>query len=179
MWERLLGCFGDSLLRKFGPEAPDEWVAGISMLHSEQVARAFRRMMSMGLQSPPTLPLFMRCARAIGEEEDAPRPPQAALSGPDMDVWEMSANRRLLQHITTQIPENPQRYGPRDTPIFAANVQRLVEAKRAYAADMRDMASGLAAGQQIDAKVATAIWLDYIGLAEKGMTRPAATGAPA
>lgn len=186
------------------------------MLKPPQVERAFRRMLGQGMASPPSLPAFMRLARALGndEDEDGAPPPPPLLSGPDMDAWEMEANRRLLGYLRAEVARASDRYGPAASydalriprelldevnvnrrqrgrvpldphtldadPRFVRNVQRLVQAKKAWAADMRDLAQNDPLGR-VPSALAIATWTDYFGSAEAAMEEPPpeATGAPA
>ena len=113
MWERLLGCFGDSLIRKFDETPPPEWVAGIGSLNDYQLAKGMRRLVLSGKAHPPTLPEFLKLCRTIGQtDDDAPAlPPHPALEGPQLGPWEMLGNRRLLKYITTVVSKDPRRYG--------------------------------------------------------------------
>lgn len=202
---RLLDCFGDSLGRKFpGKEPPSEWVTAIGMLRNDQIERAFRRMLYQGMSAVPSLPAFMRLARAVGEpgDEDAAPPPLPVLEGPQIDPWEAQGNLWLLTYIRTQVAANPQRYGkpasyeamaipreafprmnkiresegkaPRDpnnldaSPEFVRNVGRLVQAKKLWAADMRDLSQNDPTGR-VPMSLAKATWTDYIGFAERQM----------
>jgi hypothetical protein len=139
VWERLLGCFGDSLIRKFDETPPPEWVAGIGSLNDHQLAKGMRRLVLSGKGHPPTLPEFLKLCRTIGYTDDVPEPPalplHPALEGPQLGPWEMLANRRMLKYVTTKIPENTRRYG--NPPIqsnakFAANVNTLVALKNRW-----------------------------------------------
>jgi hypothetical protein len=151
VWERLLGCFGASLISKFGEEPPQEWASGISMLNDYQLAQGMRRMVYSGKAHPPTLPEFMKLCRTVGYADDVPDrpalPANPALEGPVMGPWEMLGNRRLLKYITTHVSVNPERYGrpasPEGmkfskessadaSPEFVRNVQTLVAMKNRW-----------------------------------------------
>lgn len=188
VWSRLLDCFGDALQRKYpGKEPPREWVLQLASLRTEYIERAFRRMMSAGLSQPPTLPQFMRFARAVGDDNDPESLPQIpqALQGPQMEPWTIQGNLWLLAYIRTQMTEKPLRWGrpaskaamqlwPNQledngmhphkldaSPEFAAHVGRLVEAKNQWAADMKDLGRNDPQGR-VPMSTAKAIWADYI-----------------
>lgn len=196
VWARLLGSFGESLSRKYPtPDGmpPSEWVTALGILNPSQIDRAFRRMNYQGLTVPPTLPMFMRLARGADDpnDPDAPPPPVRRSTEPEMDSWEAEANRRLLVHLRNRLAKNPDCYGQgarqhtdyrHPSAVFDRNVRRLVEAKRAYAADMRDLAQNDAKGR-VPMSLSTAVWDDYIGFAERQMEAeapnpPEATQAP-
>lgn len=171
MWDRLLGCFGDALLRKFGAEPPPEWVAGLSMLSAAQHERGLRRVVFGWKGGPPSLPDFVRLCRSIGDDiDEGPKP--VALPAPDTfsgDEWDVAANRYLRGHLTLRLYADPHRYGRRASsrtmqdasPEFVANVALLVEAKRCWAVDMR------AIGREVDPEVQKAHWHLHIDAAER------------
>lgn len=153
---RLLGCFGDSLLRKFGEEPPEEWCAVIRDLSDFQLARGMRRLVASGRTAAPSLPEFRSFCTRMGHDEDAAeRPP--ALGAPDTfagDAWDIRANRLLLAHITKRLSVAPRCYGPIKpfnfrlqsdgryenpaSPEQAAATAVLVAYKCAWARDMRE-----------------------------------------
>src|SRR6185437_102688 len=144
LWDRLLGCFGDPLLKKFGAEPPEEWVLALGSLDSRQIARGMRRIVFGWKGPPPSLPDFMRLCRSVGEDDfdEGPRPLER-LNRDDghEDPWLMTANRHLLAHLLRVVGENPKCYGHPDEPGFVDNVQALVTAKNLWVADMRDLAT--------------------------------------
>lgn len=159
VWERLLGCFGDSLIRKFDETPPPEWVSGIGSLNDHQLAKGMRRLVLSGKTHPPTLPEFLKLCRTIGytdDVQDTPAlPPHPALEGPQMGPWEMLGNRRLMKHITTKIPDSSHRYGDPpipSNPVFAANVNTLVAFKNRWVELMLVSATdeGVPIGEQED-----------------------------
>jgi hypothetical protein len=97
------------------------------------------------------------------------------------DDWDIVSNNYLRAHIAVQIARDPLHYGrPASTqsmqtnsrqsapnadasPEFIANVQRLVAAKKAWAADMRDMATS----EGVPVETQKAVWYDYLGRAER------------
>lgn len=142
IWDRLLGCFGESLLRKFGAEPPEEWAEAIGMLHYHEVGRGMRRLVFGWKGGPPNLPDFIRLCRSIGEDEfdDGPRK-LVALPPPDdrkFDGADLSANERLLKYITTRLPANPHAWGLPGSAQQREAVQILVAYKNAWAQDMRE-----------------------------------------
>lgn len=193
IWGRLLGCFGEALLRKFGAEPPQEWIAGLSVLTSAQHERGLRRLVFGWKGSPPSLPDFMRLCRAVGTDDfDEGEPTLPRLAAPDAwqgDNWGAAANRYLLGHIAKRMKENPKFYGEgasyklmqapakdiADLGIdkhyldakgaFVANVGKLVEAKNSWATDMRD----LAVNGEVPPETQKAVWHDYINRAEEGL----------
>lgn len=140
VWERLSGCFGDALERKFGNSPPDEWRAAIGSLSDYDIDRGIRRLIYSGKTHPPSLPEFMKLCRTVGHADDVPdrivHQMHPALEGPQMGPWELLGNRRLLKYITTKVPANPSRYGdPRNNgadPKFRANVLTLVAHKNRW-----------------------------------------------
>lgn len=199
VWKRLLGSFGDSLIRKFDASPPDEWTEALASLKAPQIERAFRRMRYQGLQAPPSLPAFMRLAREVGDDgEDQVPLAVLALPAPELDKWAIEANHWLLKHIRTQLAKTPRLYG---TPasvqvlqnrenvqglaldyssVFSRNVQRLVDAKNLWAVDMRDLSRNDAQGR-VPMPTARAVWADYVNRAERlaESETPAATPDPA
>lgn len=191
IWGRLLGCFGDALLRKYGAEPPQEWVGALGMLTAIQHERGLRRLVFGWKGGPPSLPDFMRLCRTIGADEfDEGQPDQPRLPAPDSftgDNWDMAANRYLMGHIAKRIAENPEFYGKAasyramqadDDDLrqlgldkhnldasgeFVDNAAKLVVAKNAWAADMRD----LAVNGSVPPSTQKAVWYDLMNTAEK------------
>lgn len=104
------------------------------------------------------------------------------------DAWEAAANRHLLQHIREQMALNSRRYGRPAcyvslrasrsgngdaSPEFIGNVGRLVEAKKAWAADMRDLAANTADGT-VPGDLQRSVWKDHIGRAEADIRKASA-----
>lgn len=169
VWDRLLGCFGDSLLRKFGATPNPEWTAGIDMLADREIERGMRRIVFGWKGAPPNLPDFMRLCRTIGDAgiEEGPQP-MLALPAPDNfagDAWDQAANKYLLGHIAKRVSENTRCYGAPNSEDMAAKVAKLVTAKNSWAADMRD----LDRGQGVPPDTQKAVWYDYFNTAEQGM----------
>lgn len=186
IWQRLLGCFGDALLRKFGAAPPQEWIAGLSALTAAQHERGLRRLVFGWKGGPPSLPDFMRLCRAIGTEEfDDGQPALPMLAGPDTwtgDAWDAAANRYLMGHIAKQLSKNPKAYGKpasyetlraSDADLtqlgldkhnldasqeFVEHVHKLVALKNAWAEDMRD----IAVKGEVPPETQKAVWHDYM-----------------
>ena len=182
LWKHFAGMFGaDALKRKFGAIPPEEWVACLSRLQPHELERGMRRLLHSGRDQVPTLPAFLRLCRAVGDDSiDDEAPPLPMLTGrntPEADPWEVAANRHLLKHITDRIYAAGRPYGrPASahamrvmttpnadaSPEFIRNVHRLVDAKKAWAADMRDLAQN----GPVPITVQRQCWADYIGRAE-------------
>src|SRR5882672_7305325 len=111
VWDRLLGCFGESLLRKFGGEPPQEWIGAIGALNQRQIERGMRRILFGWKGGPPNLPDFMRLCRSVGTDEfdegDSGLPKLAHDDGFKGDVWDEAANRYLLGHIAKLMKRDP------------------------------------------------------------------------
>lgn len=188
VWDRLLGCFGDPLLRRFGAEPPPEWNAALGTLNAIQLDRGMRRVVFGWKGGPPSLPDFMRLCRNIGNDEfdDGREPARPQLTGPDSftgDSWDTAANRYLLGYITKNIPRNPQVYGDPATydvlarcksgngdasPEFIARVSRLVAAKNEWAFDMRD----IAVRGEVPVEMQKQCWREYMERAETKNSQP-------
>lgn len=186
VWDRLLGCFGDALLRKFGAEPPQEWVGAINALSQRQIERGLRRLVYGWKGGPPNLPDFMRLCRSIGTDEfDEPDTELPKLTQEDSfqgDAWDMAANLYLMGHIAKLMKKDPKCLGtPATTKLlqaplkelqelgvdphyldargeFVDNVNRLITAKNAWAADMRD----IAVKGEVPPPDQKTIWRDYM-----------------
>lgn len=195
VWRRMVGMFGgDAVERKFGPKPPPEWVAMLTRLNDQQIDRGIRRLAYSGKPHVPTLPEFTKLCRAVGGDEiDEGDRPQRALPKPeavDWNPWDVAANRHLLGHIIARLKEKSQVYGRPASyklltaPIedlrkigideklldasgeFVINVRKLVAAKNAWAADMKDLDHG----DGVPDATQKAVWNDYISRAEKGLS---------
>lgn len=137
-----MGFFGDSLLRKFDAEPPDEWVAAINALSDFQLERGLKRLLFSWKGAPPNLPDFMRLCRAIGDEfDDGPKP--KALAAPDTwkgDHWDITANIKFWKYITHRLTESYRPWGAAWTEEHAACTRIAVAYKNAWAQDMREYA---------------------------------------
>lgn len=165
MWERLLGLYGDSLLRKFGDEPPQEWVAGLTQVSDYQLSRGMRRLLFGGKAHAPSLPEFVKLCRSIGHSDDIPdEVPQAHLPAltrhePEADRWVIAGNRRLLRHIFTALSGDPKCFGKPASvaamqdpsriddktvdagPAFVHNVKTLVAFKNRWVEVMQETAT--------------------------------------
>lgn len=155
----MLGCFGDSLIRKFGEEPPQEWVAGVSMVNDYQLQQGMRRMLYSGKSHPPTLPEFIKLCRTVGHDDAVPdeRP---ALTGPGDDgwkgdAWDQAANIHLLGYITRAVAA--RRAFDRDQTMI------LLRYKKAWAQEMREM------GKEVPVEVQKVNWADFMLGAEQEM----------
>lgn len=109
-----------------------------------------------------------RKLRAAGPYVLAPQDPNAG----KFDPWAIAANFHLAAHIRKALSRNSRRYGDpgnyvsgrQESREFRANVARLVEAKNAWAADMRDLAAHNAG--EVPVLQQREIWNDYLKSAE-------------
>lgn len=140
VWKRLLGCFGESLIRKFGDEPPQEWIAGIASLDEIKLARGMRRLVFSGKPHPPSLPEFLRLCRMVQDDEQGESPSQYALPNPagNFDMWDLAANNHLLGYITRRLSKEPRAWGAPNSGEQAAATKLIVRYKHAWAADMRE-----------------------------------------
>jgi hypothetical protein len=145
VWARLLGFFGDALIRKFDAEPPPEWVELIGQLNDFQIQRGFRRLSHSWKGGPPNLPDFGRYCRAIGDDAPSEGPSQrvalpalATLPAGQFDGWDISANVRFHKYITHRLTENYRPWGPAWTPGHAECTRIAVRYKNAWAQDMRE-----------------------------------------
>jgi hypothetical protein len=125
-----------------------------------------RRLLYSGKGSPPTLPEFLKLCRTVGHDDSVPDEPQpvgnfVALSGPTLDVWELAANQHFFKHIVTRTVE-------RRAPYTVADLDPLLEAKRLWVQDMRD----LAVNGEVPVAMQKEIWREYIGNAEGRISCP-------
>lgn len=141
MWDRLLGLFGEALLRKFGAEPPQEWETALGYLNDAQVERGFRRFVFGWKGGPPSLPDFVRMCRAIGDDsmDEGPRP--LVLPTPPAntyDGWDLTGNNRFMNYVKKRLSEHPRAWG-RPASAQQADATRIAVAyKNAWAQDMRE-----------------------------------------
>lgn len=124
------------------------------------------------------------CSKRMRASGPPPAPRDDGFRG---DAWDIQSNLFLLAHIRQQMAKDPHRYGQpasyramqaSDADLyklgldkhnldasgeFVDNVHRLVAAKKAWAADMRD----LAVNGEVPPSTQKAVWHDLIGTAEK------------
>src|SRR5690242_10333455 len=115
VWDRLLGFFGDALLRKFDAEPPQEWIEAISELNDFQIQRGFRRLRYGWKGGVPNLPDFVRFCTAIGDDapDEGPRQsnPLPAIDGPKLDGWDISGNMKFWKYITHRLTAEYRPWG--------------------------------------------------------------------
>jgi hypothetical protein len=140
VWDRLLGFFGDALLRKWGPEPPPEWESALCTLQQREVERGFKRLLYGWKGGPPNLPDFMRLCRSVGDEiDDGPRP--IALPRPDegkFDGWDITGNNRFMNYVKKRLAGQPRAWGAPGSTHHANATRIAVAYKNAWAQDMRE-----------------------------------------
>lgn len=136
-----MGYYGDSLIRRFDEEPPQEWIDAIASLNDFQVQRGMRRLLA-AKGGVPSLPEFMRQCRGIGDEFDQadpkPAPPLAKAPETAYDGWDVSGNVRLLKHVTQVSCGGHRPWGPPWTEQHAECTRIAVRYKHAWAQDMRE-----------------------------------------
>ena len=142
MWDKLLGYFGDSLLRKFDATPPPEWVEAVEDLNDFQIRRGFRRLTFGWKGGVPNLPDFVRLCRAIGDDAPDEGPAQLVRLPPpptvQCDGWDISANNRFLKYVSHRLTEAPRAWGPAGSTRQAESTRIAVRYKNAWAQDMRE-----------------------------------------
>lgn len=147
MWDKLLGYFGDGLLRKFGEEPPAEWIEAIEDLNDFQIRRGFKRLMFGWKGGVPNLPDFVRLCRAIGDDAPDEGPSQRiALPPPstqELDSWALSANIKFWKYLTHRIMDRGAYFpwGPAGTEELRECTRIALSYKNAWAQDMREAAT--------------------------------------
>jgi hypothetical protein len=177
VWDKLLGFFGDGLLRKFGEEPPAEWEEAIAELNDFQLRRGFKRLTFGWKGGVPNLPDFVRFCRAIGDDapDDGPtqRAPLPAIEGPKVDGWDIAGNNRFLKYIGHRLTEMPRAWG---FPASAAQMEATriaVSYKNAWAQDMRETdAMDTATGEIVRApkEFQDRMWAECMRRAEADIT---------
>lgn len=175
VWDKLLGFFGDALLRKFDAEPPEEWVEAIGMLNDFQLRRGLRRLVFGGWKGgPPNLPDFVRLCRAIGDDAPDEGPQQrVALPAPEstqkFDGWDIAGNMRFWKYITHRLTARPRAWGVRGSAQQAESTRIAVRYKNTWAQDMRESdVMDAATGEVIQAtqEVQDRAWVDCMERAE-------------
>jgi hypothetical protein len=142
VWDKLLGFFGDGLVRKFGEEPPEEWIEAIAELNDFQLRRGFKRFTFSWKGGVPSLPDFVRYCRAIGDDapDEGPQKyvPTPQIEGPKFDGWDISGNMRFWKYITHRLMENYRPWGAPWTEEHAECTRIAVRYKNAWAQDMRE-----------------------------------------
>jgi hypothetical protein len=133
LWKRMAEMFGaEALARKYGDTPPDTWITAVERLNQFELERGMRRLVYGGKTYVPTLPEFLRMCREIGGEQwndvDNPRVPAARhLEHKPQPRWDREGCEHLLAYLTRRDPSRNR-----------LDVQPLVNAKNAWAEDMRD-----------------------------------------
>jgi hypothetical protein len=154
IWDRMLGIFGDALLRKFGPTPPTEWVGVIRKVTDPQIERGMNRLVFGWKGGPPNLPDFVRLCRMIGDDapDDGSEKP-LALPNPGKshgDKWEIAANLRLMAYLMRQVQAKTRVFGAPHSPEMKRATDILVAHKKRWAALMRDWDVDRETGEMID-----------------------------
>lgn len=139
VWQRLLGCYGESLLRKFESETPPlEWQGAIAQMNDYQLQQGMRRMLHSGKPHPPSLPEFVKLCRTVGHLDDVPDrsslPKLPALPGGDFDKWDIASNNRLLSYVLRAGTKH-RYFDPEQTRILVALKNRWAELMQNSAVD--------------------------------------------
>ena len=98
VWDKLLGFFGDALLRKFDAEPPEEWIEAVGMLNDAQISTGMKRMMLSWKGGPPNLPDFVRLCRVVGPDERAPL---------TADCFSKTSEERAMRRLEEQRVNDP------------------------------------------------------------------------
>lgn len=174
VWDRLLGLFGDALLRKFGAEPPQEWETGVGYLTDAQIERGFRRFVFGWKGGPPSLPDFVRMCRAIGDDsmEEGPRSNLIALPPADdgkFDGWAITSNNRFFRYVAHRLTEHPRAWGAPGSGQQADASRIAVAYKNAWAQDMREgdaVDTGSGEVMRLSREVQDSAWVDAMKRAE-------------
>jgi hypothetical protein len=142
VWDKLLGFFGDGLLRKFGEKPPAEWVESIADINDFQIQRGFKRLRFDWKGGAPNLPDFVRYCCAIGDSAPDEGPsqhvPVPAIEGPKFDGWDISGNVRFHKYISHRLMDNYRPWGAPGTTEHAECTRIAVSYKNAWVRDMRE-----------------------------------------
>lgn len=178
-----MGCYGESLIRKFGDAPPTEWIAGIATLDDVKLARGMRRVLFGGKTHPPSLPEFMRLCRLIADDDIDEPPSYRPLLDSDagkFDEWDIAGNQHLLGYITRRFKENPRCWGAPYSRQQADATGMVVMAKNVWVQDARegkgvDPATGELMPYSIEEQKAA--WIDGMHQAEVAIARMLADAA--
>lgn len=140
MWEQLLGCYGESLIRKFGEEPPQPWIGAIASLDEFKLARGMRRLAFSGKPHPPSLPEFLRLCRMVADDDLDEPANRAALPAPEgkFDDWDRAGNIHFLGYITRRLSEKPRAWGAPNSREQQDATRIALRYKTAWAVDMRE-----------------------------------------
>lgn len=177
LWRHLVGMFGgDAVERKYGRSVPPEWSSALARIEPRKLDRGMRRLLHSGRDGVPSLPAFVRLCEALGDDygDGGTTAPQiAADPAMQIDQWGCVANLHLLRHLRRRIGRAHRPYGPPGVFSGAASaelqwcVARLVEAKNAWAKDMREVAD---ANNEVDPEIQRQCWSDYADAAERDIS---------
>lgn len=137
LWRRFAGMFGaEALARKYGDSPPPEWRVSLDRLKDFELERGMRRLVYSGKPHIPSLPEFLRLCREVGGDDHASAdarqmPPSRQLAQQPVPRWSEQANIHLLGHISRQARKRVY-YATQEL------IQPLIEAKNAWAEDMRE-----------------------------------------
>ena len=181
VWRRFIGMFvGEAVKRKYGESIPPEWPAVLGKLLPQHLERGMRRLVHSGRDTVPSLPAFVRLCEQLGDDPgensgEAPRLPAAG--GVTLDEWGCMANLHLLAHLRREISRRGRTHGepgmycghglpnaPGSSLEMRWCVAQLVDAKNAWAKDMREIADS---NNRVDSQIQRECWDDYIRAAEK------------
>lgn len=142
VWDKLLGFFGDGLLRKFGEDPPEEWIETLDDISDFQIRRGFKRLTFGWKGGVPNLPDFVRLCRAIGDDapDEGPgeRVSAPAIDGPRFDGWDISGNVRFHKYVTHRLMDSYRPWGAPGSAELAECTRIAVAYKNAWAQDMRE-----------------------------------------
>lgn len=150
IWQRLAGIFGaDALERKFGKEAPPEWIAAISELTQVQLDHGLAKLLQGGGAHVPSLPVFIAACRDA--REFARSAPNQTLEDKRFDGWAAAGNKHLLALCMRRAMRSEGGFD-------AAQTALLVAAKNAWAQTMRDTAEN----GEVDIETQLGLWKFHV-----------------
>lgn len=91
--------YGSRLTRDFGESVPETWKKAIQNLDELSLQRGLRNLLRTGSASVPTLPVFVKACRTIGEDDGPSRPVENALPGPQYDPYHAHAQKCLSVYL--------------------------------------------------------------------------------
>lgn len=94
--------YGTRLTRDFGESVPEPWTSAIRTLTDLQIQRGMRRLTATGSASTPTLPVFVKACRQLGDDEGEIRPNGAYLPGPEPDALNCHSYLVMLSFLRHQ-----------------------------------------------------------------------------
>lgn len=94
--------YGTRLTRDFGESVPEPWTSAIRTLTDPQIQRGLRRLTAIGSASTPTLPVFVKACRQLGDDEGEIRPSATYLPGPSPDALNCHSQRVMLSFLRHQ-----------------------------------------------------------------------------